>query len=105
MQTCLPQRAAPTVRIIAWVLSQPLRPGIFSAVPRDCSRYSVIADLCVGHSFPSEPSASRCIACKDKVGSFGLLVTRKAAFHKRRIAVFAVCEVTKAPSAGCCVFL
>jgi hypothetical protein len=37
---------------------------------------------------------------KDKVARFGLLVAGKAAFHKRRVARFAVCEVTKPPAAG-----
>jgi hypothetical protein len=40
---------------------------------------------------------------KDIVGRFGLLVAGEAAFHKRRVAMFAVCEVTEPPAAGCSV--
>jgi hypothetical protein len=47
----------------------------------------------------------RCIVSKDKVARFGLLVAREAAFHKRRVASFAVCKVTEPPPAGCSVFL
>ena len=46
-------------------------------------------------------SASRCITSKDKVGRFGLLVAGEAAFHKGRVAGFAVREVTEAPAARC----
>jgi hypothetical protein len=46
-------------------------------------------------------SASRCITSKDKVGRFGFLVAGEAAFHKGRVAGFAVREVTEAPAAGC----
>src|SRR5580693_5185249 len=49
-----------------------------------------------GRQFP----VLRCIPSKDKVGRFGLLVAGEAAFHKRRITSFAVCEVTESPSAG-----
>src|SRR5208282_1765465 len=38
---------------------------------------------------------------KDKVAPFGLLVAGEAAFHKRRVARFAVREVTEPPAAGC----
>ena len=38
---------------------------------------------------------------KDKVGRFGLLVAGEAAFHKRRVARFAVLEVSEPPAAGC----
>jgi hypothetical protein len=37
---------------------------------------------------------------KDKVGRFDLLVAGEAAFHKRRVARFAVREVTEPPAAG-----
>ena len=50
-------------------------------------------------------SASRHITSKDIVARFGLLVAREAAFHKRRVARFAVCEVTVPPAAGCSVLL
>src|SRR5580700_3230975 len=50
---------------------------------------------------PIDVSGSRCITSKDKVGRFGLLVAREAAFHKRRVARFAVLEVSEAPSASC----
>jgi hypothetical protein len=45
--------------------------------------------------------ASRCISSKDKVARFGLLVAGEAAFYKRRVARFAVCEVSEPPAAGC----
>jgi hypothetical protein len=44
-------------------------------------------------------SASRCITSKDKVGCLGLFVAGEAAFHKRRVAVFAVREMTEPPAA------
>ena len=46
-------------------------------------------------------SASRRITSKDKVARFGLLVAGEAAFHKRRVARFAVLEVSEPPAAGC----
>ena len=52
-------------------------------------------------SFLLEFSASRCVTSKDKVGRFGLLVAGEAGFHKRRVARFAVLEVTEPPAAGC----
>jgi hypothetical protein len=52
------------------------------------------------YSFLLQLSASRCIVSKNKVGRFNLLVTGEAAFHKRRVARFAVCEVTEPPAAG-----
>ena len=38
---------------------------------------------------------------KDKVGRLGLLMAREAAFHKRRIARFAVGEVPESSASGC----
>ena len=49
-------------------------------------------------------SALRRITSKDKVGSFGLFVAGETAFHKRSVAMFAVCEVTEPPAAGRGVF-
>src|SRR5580692_8034075 len=46
-------------------------------------------------------SASGGIVSKDKVSRFGLLVAGEAAFHKRRRARFAICEVTEPPATGC----
>lgn len=46
-------------------------------------------------------SLLRCVMGKDKVARFGLLVAGEAALHKRRVARFAVCEVTEPPTAGC----
>ena len=48
--------------------------------------------------------ASGCIAGEDKVGIFGLLVAGEAAFHKRRVGRFAICEGSETPAAGCGVF-
>jgi hypothetical protein len=41
---------------------------------------------------------------KDKVARFRLLVAGETGFHKRRVARFAVGEVTEPPAAGCGIF-
>src|ERR1700690_3193701 len=52
---------------------------------------------------PAGFSASTRITSKNQVTRFGLLVAGEAAFHKCRVARFAVCEVSEPPAAGCSV--
>ena len=53
------------------------------------------------HSFRLCFSTSRRITSKDEVARFRLLMAGEAAFHKSRVASFAVREVTEPPAAGC----